>query len=77
MLDKIREILEEKLDIDPTTVNEDSNFRDDLAIDSLDLFEMVTYLEDEYGIELPAEVLETIQTPGDLMEYLTSIGIEG
>ena len=70
MLEKIREILEEELNIDPEDVNEDSDFRDDLGIDSLDLFELVMNLENEYGVEFPAEELETLRTVGDVIEFL-------
>ena len=68
MLEKIREILEEELNIDPEDVNEDSDFRDDLGVDSLDLFELVMNLENEYGVEFPAEELETLRTVGDVIE---------
>ena len=70
MLEKIREILNEELNIDPEDVNEDSDFRDDLGVDSLDLFELVMNLENEYGIEFPAEELETLRTVGDVIEFL-------
>ena len=70
MLEKIREILEEELNIDPEDVTEDSDFRDDLGIDSLDLFELVMNLENEYGIEFPAEELENLRTVGDVIDFL-------
>lgn len=77
MLEKIREILEEELNIDPEDVNEDSDFRDDLGVDSLDLFELVMNLENEYGVEFPAEELETLRTVGDVIEFLekNNVGI--
>ena len=70
MLEKIREILEEELNIDPEDVNEDSDFRDDLGIDSLDLFELVMNLENEYGVDFPAEELESLRTVGDVIDFL-------
>ncbi len=70
MLEKIREILNEELNIDPEDVNEDSDFRDDLGVDSLDLFELVMNLENEYGIEFPAEELESLRTVGDVIDFL-------
>ncbi len=75
MLEKIRAILAEKLDIDPAIVNEDTDFKSDLGIDSLDLFELVTDLEDAYQIEVPAEVLESLTSVGKVIDYLKSIGI--
>ena len=44
--------------------------------DSLDLFEMVMSLEEEFGIEIPSEDLEQLKTVGDVMEYLQKKGIE-
>ncbi len=76
MLEKILGILEDQLGIDVAGVNEDTSFQDDLRIDSLDLFEVVTALEDEYEIEIPQEELDSIKTVGDVIEYLQSKGIE-
>lgn len=70
MLEKIREILAEQLNLNPDEVTEESNFRDDLGVDSLDLFELLMNLEEEYGFEIPAEEMEGLQTVGDLIEYL-------
>ncbi len=50
MLEKIKEILVEQLNCDADSINEDTSFKDDLGADSLDLYEMVMALEDEYGI---------------------------
>ena len=70
MLDKIRSILAEQLSLNPDEVTEESNFREDLGVDSLDLFELLMSLEEEYGFEIPAEDLEGLQTVGDLIDYL-------
>ena len=76
MLEKIRAILVEQLDVDGNEVTEATSFKDDLGADSLDLFELVTNLEDEYEIEVPAEELEKLTTVGKVIDYLKSIGIE-
>ncbi|MBR4813022.1 MAG: acyl carrier protein, partial [Lachnospiraceae bacterium] len=55
---------------------EETSFRDDLRIDSLDLYEVVTALEDEYGIEIQPEDLDGIVTIGDVVKYLADNGIE-
>lgn len=55
MLEQIREIIAENLAIDVEKVTESADFKEDLDADSLDLFEMVTALEDEYEIEIPEE----------------------
>lgn len=76
MLEKVISILEDQLGIDVAGVNEDTSFQEDLRIDSLDLFEVVTALEDEYEIEIPQEELDSLKTIGDVVKYLQSKGIE-
>lgn len=51
-------------------------FKDDLGADSLDLFELVMALEDEYNIEIPAEDLTDLTTVGAVMDYLKNKGVE-
>ena len=75
MLEKITELLVDQLGVDASDVKGDTSFKDDLGADSLDLFEMVMNLEEEYGIEVPAEELENIETINDMIEYLESKGI--
>ncbi|MCI7097705.1 MAG: acyl carrier protein [Lachnospiraceae bacterium] len=75
MLEKITELLVDQLGVDASDVKGDTSFKDDLGADSLDLFEMVMNLEEEYGIEVPAEELENIETVNDMIEYLESKGI--
>ena len=48
------------------------SFKEDLGADSLDLFELVTNLEEEYNIEIPAEELENLTTVGKVIDYLKS-----
>ena len=48
----------------------------DLGADSLDLFELVMALEDEYSVEIPAEDLQSLLTVGDVMNYLKDKGVE-
>ena len=69
-------ILSDQLGVDTTGVTEETNFTEDLRIDSLDLFEVVTAIEDDYGIEIPQEELEGLKTVGDVVKYLESKGIE-
>ena len=70
MLEKIKEIVSENLGVASAVITESSSFKDDLGADSLDLFEMVMALEDEYEIEIPTEDLEQIATVGDVMNYI-------
>lgn len=75
MLEKITNLLVEKLDIDATTVSESASFSGDLGIDSLDLFDLVMTFEEEFGVEIPAEDLENIKTVGDMINYLSGKGV--
>ena len=76
MLEKMREIIAEKLNCDGETIGLDTSFKDDLGADSLDLFELVMALEEEYGLEIPAEELSDVETVGDIIEYLKNKGVE-
>ena len=76
MNEKIKEIIADQLNIELDKVTEESNFKDDLGADSLDLFNMVMALEDEYGIEIPTEELEEITTVGAVAKYLKDKGVE-
>lgn len=76
MLEKMREIIAEQLNCDGETIGLDTSFKDDLGADSLDLLELVMALEEEYGLEIPAEELADVETVGDVIEYLKSKGVE-
>lgn len=76
MSEKIRSIIASQLNIDEATVTEEASFKEDLGADSLDLFEMVMSLEDEYGVEIPSDDLEKITTVGAVIEYLKTKGVE-
>ena len=76
MLEKMRPIIAEQLNVEESAIKEESNFKEDLGADSLDLFELVMALEDEYSVEIPAEDLEKLTTVGQVMEYLKNKGVE-
>lgn len=76
MLEKMKEIIAEQLSVDENEIELTSNFKEDLGADSLDLFELVMALEEEYDVEIPAEELENIATVEDVMEYLKAHGVE-
>ena len=76
MLEKMRQILAEQFNCEEDTITEETNFKDDLGADSLDLFELVTNLEDTYEIEIPAEDLERMITVQDVIDYLKNKGID-
>lgn len=69
MLEKIAEIVKEQLNTD-LEITEATSFKDDLGADSLDIFELVMALEEEFGVEIPSEDLEHVTTVGDVINYL-------
>ena len=76
MLEKMKEIIADQLSVDADTITEASKFKEDLGADSLDLFELVKALEDEYSVEIPAEDLEKLTSVGEVMDYLKAKGVE-
>ena len=70
MLDKIISIIREQLNIEDAEITEETSFKDDLGVDSLDLLELVMAFEEEYNIELNPEELEGIVTVGDIAEFI-------
>lgn len=72
MLEKIKEITVENLGISADEITENTSFKVDLGVDSLDLFELVMALEEEFEVEIPAEDLETLVTVGDVMNYINA-----
>ncbi len=70
MLEKMKEIIAEQLSVDADSITEASSFKDDLGADSLDLFELVMALEDEFDIKIPVENLEKIKTVEDIVNYI-------
>ena len=72
MLERMKEIIAEQLSVEEEIVTESSSFKEDLGADSLDLFEMVMALEENYGVEIPSEDLEKLLTVGDVINYIKS-----
>lgn len=75
MLEKVKAVVADKLNVDEAEITENTSFKDDLDADSLDLFEMVMSLEEEFGIEIPSEDLEKLETVGDVLDYLKDNGV--
>ena len=70
MLERMKEIIAEQLSVEEEIVTESSSFKEDLGADSLDLFELVMALEEEYDVEIPTEELEKIATIADVIQYI-------
>ena len=75
-LEKLQQIIAEVLNVDASEVMPGTTFTEDLGADSLDLFELVMAMEEEYGVEIPSEELETLTTVGAVMNYLKEHGAE-
>ena len=69
-LERLISAIAEVLDLDKETITADSKFVDDLGADSLDVFEIIMGIEDEFGIEVPTEAAENIVTVGDAYEEI-------
>lgn len=72
MLEKVKEIVAESLNVEESTLSETTSFKEDLGADSLDLFEMVMAFEEAFEVEIPPEDLEQITTVGDVVKYIES-----
>ena len=71
MLEKVKEIVAEGLDVNAADLTEETTF-ESLGADSLDLFEMVMAFEEAFEVEIPSEDLEQITTVGDVVKYIES-----
>ncbi|HDQ44542.1 MAG TPA: acyl carrier protein [bacterium] len=69
-LEKFKEIVVERLGVDPNEITDDASFVDDLGADSLDTVELVMAFEEEFGIEIPDEDAEQLTSVGKAKEYL-------
>lgn len=68
--EKLQEIIAEVLNIEADSITEDATFVDDLGADSLDIFQIVMGIEEEFGIDIPTEEAEKISTVGDAFEQI-------
>jgi acyl carrier protein len=70
VIERVKKIVVERLEVDAEKVNEKASFIDDLGADSLDLVELVMAFEEEFGIEIPDDVQEQIGTVGDAVRFI-------
>lgn len=71
ILEKVKAILVEELDVEEDNINLDSKIKDDLGADSLDLFELISKIEDELEISIDEEDYSKLVTVGDIVNYIT------
>ena len=63
-------LIQEQLDCGDTVITADTTFKGDLAVDSLDLFELGMAIEDNFGVEIPSEAFADMKTVGDVVAYV-------
>ena len=68
--EKLQSIIGEVLNLEPEEITMDSTFVDDLGADSLDIFQIVMGIEEEFDIEIPADAAERIATVGDAAQQI-------
>ena len=67
---KVKDIIINELGVEEEKVTEEASFVDDLGADSLDTVELVMAFEEEFGIEIPDEDAEKMQTVGEAIDYI-------
>lgn len=70
MFEKMKMMTADVLGVDAQTLTEATSFKEDLGADSLDLFELVMAMEEEFGVEIPSEELASLATLGDVKRYI-------
>lgn len=70
MFEKVKELIVSATGVDAEKVTAEASFKEDLQVDSLDLFELVMNFEEEFEIEIPTEELEQITTVGAFVKYI-------
>ncbi len=72
-LEKLQKIIAEVLNVDTQEVSMDTTFVEDLGADSLDIFQTIMGIEEEFDIEIPTEQVEKIVSVGDAVEEIKNL----
>lgn len=72
--DRVKAIIVDKLGVDESQVTENASFTTDLGADSLDTVDLIMEFEKEFGIKIPDEAAEKIQTVADAINYIEAAG---
>ena len=70
IFEELKEIIVDKLGVDESEITMESSIKDDLKADSLDLFEIITGIEEQYDIEIPTDDLTGMTTVADMVAYI-------
>ena len=68
--EKLKKIIAEVLNVDPDEITMETTFQDDLGADSLDVYQIIMGIEEEFDIEIPAETAEQVTTVEDAVEMI-------
>lgn len=68
--EKLKKIIAEVLNVDPNEITMETTFQDDLGADSLDVYQIIMGIEEEFDIEIPAETAEQVTTVEDAVEMI-------
>ena len=71
--EKMQQIIADVLSVDLDEITPETTFKDDLGADSLDVFQIIMAVEEEFGIEIPTEEAEKINTVGDAVEAIKGV----
>ena len=72
ILEKLQSLIADQLGVSGASITMDTNFEEDLGVDSLDIVELSLALEEEFDIEIPDEEVENIKEVGDIVKYIES-----
>lgn len=70
MIDKVKEVLAEELSVELDEITADSDLREDLDADSLDMVQLVMALEDEFGVEIDNSEIKDVRTVADIVSFI-------
>ena len=70
MFDRVATIISEQLGISVDKIENNSHIIDELGADSLDVVELIMAFSDEFGVDIPDELAQSMSTVGDIVEYL-------
>ncbi len=71
--ERIKEIIAEQLGIDASIIAKDTVIREDLGVDSLELYEVLTAIEEEFDIEMDEDAIDSFVTVGDAVSYIEEV----
>ena len=68
--EKLKKIISEQLYVDESKITKDSDIVEDFEADSIEMVDIVMDIEDEFGVEIPDDAMETMHRIGDVVEYI-------